>query len=174
MSGRAAFIISIAFCVAALAGWQPAAAQGGLTQDFDDWQLVCEEIENALPCQIRHRIVDHSSQSQVLAFSIVYAPEAGTHAMQLVLPLDFLLEPGVTLEIGDYQVADMPVDYCDTAGCYVEAALEDEAIDAFRVGNTGYVYLTARDARRIGLPFSLEGFSKAEARLRGETLTRER
>ncbi|MGD1933048.1 MAG: invasion associated locus B family protein [Candidatus Phaeomarinobacter sp.] len=149
-----------------------AAAQPAETSAYEDWVLVCEERENALPCQIRHRIIDQASKTQVLSFSIVYAPDQARHGRQLVFPLDFLLEPGVSLAVDDYRVDSIAVDYCDANGCYVEAALEAVAVEAFRAGTKAHVHLTARDGRRIGLPFSLTGFSKAEARLRRETVAR--
>lgn len=131
------------------------------TQSFDDWVLVCEEREDVLPCDIRHRVVDERSQSQVLSFSVAYSPELGEHALQLILPLDFLLAPGVGLSAGDYAVDRIAVTRCEPVGCFVEARLEQVAIDALRREESGHVFLTARDGQRIGLPFSLSGFGAA-------------
>lgn len=144
----------------------PVTADEPTIRSFEDWVLVCEERGNALPCDVRHRVVDELSQSQVLSFSIAYSPEHGQHALQLTLPLDFLLPPGVGLAVGEYEVDGIPVTRCEPIGCIIEALLEQVAIDAFNAGETGYIFLTARDGKRIGLPFSLKGFTKAEKELR--------
>lgn len=168
---RLLVLMGALFCASSLSG-NAAAQTEPLTAEYDDWVLNCQDIEGGLPCQIRHRVVDANSETQVLAFSIVFSTADNAHGMQLTLPLDFLLRPGVSIAIDDYQVDGIEVSYCDANGCYVEARLEQVAIDAFRTGNTGHIHMTVRDGRRIGLPFSLAGFNAAEKKLRIETASR--
>lgn len=163
--------LGVLFCAAFL----PTAASAQtapFVAEYDDWVLNCQEIEGGLPCQIRHRVVDANSNSQVLAFSIVFSKVDNAHGMQLTLPLDFLLQPGISIAIDDYQVDGIEVSYCDVNGCYIEARLEQVAIDAFKTGTAAHVYMTARDGRRIGLPFSLNGFTAAERDLRTQADSR--
>lgn len=165
-----AILLTAGVALTLVAMARPAIAQTApLEKSFADWVLQCQEIENGLPCQIRHRIVDGSSNTQVLAFSIVYSPDNKAHGLQLVVPLDFLLERGLSLVIDAYRVDDIPVSYCETSGCIVEARLDEVAVEAFKSGETSHVHMTARDGRRIGLPFSLKGFTAAEKALRKET-----
>lgn len=144
-------------------------AEEPITQAFDDWVLICQDRENAVPCDIRHRVVDEQSQSQVLVFSIAYSAEQEQYALQLILPLDFLLKPGVGLQAEDYQVERIEVTRCEPVGCLVEARLDHVAVDALRNAAAGYVFLTARDGQRVGLPFSLKGFTGASDALVDES-----
>lgn len=132
------------------------------TQQHGDWLLECyDPAISGVNCQIKQRIIRNGTEQNVLVLSIAYDPEEKSNVIQYVLPLDFLLTPGVSVEVGDYQSV-AGVNRCAAQGCFIEGTTDDAFIKAMKASNQGgRVVLVSRTGQKVGIGFSASGFTKA-------------
>lgn len=147
---------------------QSAAAQGPKVnrEQFGEWELECfEEKINGLKCQIVQKLVSTEAKQLVLVVSVAYAPDSQNHLLQVALPLNFMLKPGVEIAIGDSKTV-VPVDRCSAQGCFIEGIAHTELIDAMSKSEKGDVKFLASADKRLVVPFSLSGFSRAYEKMK--------
>ncbi len=90
--------------------------------------------------------------------------------MQYILPLDFLLVPGVGVNVGDFQ-AVARVSRCMAQGCVIEGKTEDDFIEAMKnATEQGRFVLMSRSGKKLGIAFSATGFTKAYNEMRAQNL----
>ncbi len=135
-------------------------------ETFGEWELECFEPKvNGLKCQIGQRLVAKESTSLVLAVSMAYSPASKKDVVQFVLPLNFMLKPGVELAIGEAKTV-IQVDRCSAQGCFVEGVAAGDIVEAMNKGETADVKVLANPQKRLVIPFSLKGFSTAYAKMK--------
>lgn len=144
---------------------QPEAVQSGpkvTVQQHGDWLMECyDPAINNVNCQIKQRIAQKDTDRNILVMSIAFDPKAKTNVIQYVLPLDFLLTPGVSVEVGGYQTV-AGVNRCAAQGCFVEGTTDDSFIKAMQDAKEGgRVVIVSRTGQKVGIAFSANGFSKA-------------
>lgn len=144
---------------------QPGAVQSGpkvTVQQHGDWLMECyDPAINNVNCQIKQRIAQKDTDRNILVMSIAFDPKAKTNVIQYVLPLDFLLTPGVSVEVGGYQTV-AGVNRCAAQGCFVEGTTDDAFIKAMQEAKDGgRVVIVSRTGQKVGIAFSANGFSKA-------------
>lgn len=128
---------------------------------FEKWELECyDPAVNGLKCQVAQKLVATDSKQLVLVLSLAYSPTSKQHVMQLALPLNFMLKPGVEIEIGSAKTVAQ-VDRCSSQGCFIEGIAAQDLIDAMLKGETGNVKFLATPEKRVVIPFGLNGFTKA-------------
>lgn len=132
------------------------------TQTIGDWVMECyDPAVNGVNCQMAQRIVQKDSSRNILVVSLAYSPSQKANVIQYVLPLDFLLTPGVAIQVGDYQSV-AHVTRCATQGCYIEGTTDDKFIAAMKAATEdARVVIVARTGQKIGIRFSASGFTKA-------------
>ena len=132
------------------------------TQAHGDWLLECyEPAVNGLKCQMKQQVIQASTQQALLSMSLSFNPKEKANIVQYVLPLDFLLKPGVGIQVGDYQNV-AAVTRCAAQGCFIEGTTDQPFIDAMRKATqAGRVVIMARNGKKIGINFSTTGFTKA-------------
>ena len=145
----------------------PAAAETKVSREvFEQWELECfEPAVNGLNCQIAQKLITSDRNQLVLVLSLAYSPEAKKHLLQLALPLNFLLKPGVEIAIGEAKTI-AAVDRCSAQGCFIEGFAGDELVEAMIKGAKGDVKFMASADKRIVIPFSLMGFTKAYEKMK--------
>lgn len=131
-------------------------------QQHGDWLLECyDPAINNVNCQIKQRIAQKDTDRNILVMSIAFDPKAKSNVIQYVLPLDFLLTPGVSVEVGSYQTT-AGVNRCAAQGCFVEGTTDDAFIKAMQGAKEGgRVVIVSRTGQKVGIGFSVAGFSKA-------------
>ena len=132
--------------------------------EANNWQLRCQERDNGLPCDLTQTIVDRESGQRVLSLLISYSPVNDQHVIQIVVPLGIRLEPGVSLRIGESFAAEhIPLTRCEVSGCFVEALMAKDLLDALSSGDVaeGQVVVVDMANQSASLPFSLKGFREA-------------
>lgn len=128
---------------------------------FEKWELECyDPAVNGLKCQVAQKLVATDSKQLVLVLSLAYSPTTKQHVLQLALPLNFMLKPGVEIEIGTAKTVAQ-VDRCSSQGCFIEGIAAQDLIDAMLKGETGNVKFLAAPEKRVVIPFGLNGFTKA-------------
>ncbi|MBT9372213.1 invasion associated locus B family protein [Rhizobium sp. CSW-27] len=146
-------------------GAVPETVQSGpkvTVQQHGDWLLECyDPAINNVNCQIKQRIAQKDTDRNILVMSIAFDPKAKSNVIQYVLPLDFLLTPGVSIEVGSYQ-STAGVNRCSVQGCFVEGTTDDAFIKALQgAKDGGRVVIVSRTGQKVGIGFSAAGFSKA-------------
>lgn len=136
------------------------------TQQHGDWLLECyDPAINGVNCQIKQRIIQQESEQNILVISLAYEPKEKTNVIQYILPLDFLLTPGVSIEAGKYQTV-AGVTRCTVQGCFIEGTTDQAFIDQMRETTTGgRAVIVSRTGQKIGIGFSAKGFTKAYSQM---------
>ena len=131
-------------------------------QQHGDWLLECyDPAINNVNCQIKQRIVQKDSDQNILVMSIAFDPKEKTNVIQYVLPLDFLLTPGVSIEVDAFQ-STAGVNRCSAQGCFVEGTTDEAFLKALKGAKSGgRVVIVSRTGQKVGINFSGAGFSKA-------------
>jgi invasion protein IalB len=108
-------------------------------EKFGEWELECFEPKvNGLACQIVQKLVATDSNQLVLVVSIAFDPASKKHLLQVALPLNFLLKPGVEIAIGEAKTV-AHVDRCSAQGCFIEGIAGDDLVAAMAAGAKGDV-----------------------------------
>ena len=144
----------------------PEAAAPAMTdvQALQDWTVRCFKIESPSPCDMTQMVMDNNTKKRLMQVSIGYAPGAGAYGAQIVVPLGVSLAQGLTLSVGEYKVPNIHFRRCMRDGCYVEAQLDPEAIEAMSKAQQGMITVIGwGDAHVFDLPLSLKGFNEAHA-----------
>lgn len=132
------------------------------TQQHGDWLLECyDPAVNGINCQIKQRVVHNESGQNMLMMTLAHNPTDKSDIVQYVLPLDFLLGPGVGVNVGDYQSVAR-VNRCTAQGCIIEGKTEDGFIKAMKVAtDKGRFVMMSRAGKKVAINFSTTGFTKA-------------
>ncbi len=128
---------------------------------FGEWELECFDPKvNGLQCQIVQKLVSKDTEQLVLVVSVAHEPNSNKNLLQMALPLNFMLKPGVEIAIGEAKTV-VQVDRCSAQGCFVEGVAGDDLVDAMAKGSKADVKFLANAEKRLVIPFSLSGFTKA-------------
>ncbi|MDX2287991.1 MAG: invasion associated locus B family protein [Hyphomicrobiaceae bacterium] len=131
-----------------------------------EWELECFDPKiNGLNCQIVQKLVATDTNKLVLVVSIAFDPASKKHLMQVALPLNFMLKPGVEIAIGDQRTVAQ-VDRCSAEGCFIEGIAGDDLVGAMSKGAKADVKFLASAEKRLVIPFSLSGFSAAYEKMK--------
>lgn len=131
-----------------------------------EWEVECFDPKiNGLSCQIVQKLVATDSNKLVLIVSIAYNPTSKKHLMQVALPLNFMLKPGVEIAIGDQRTVAQ-VDRCSAEGCFIEGVAGDDLVNAMAKGAKADVKFLANAEKRLVIPFSLSGFAQAYEKMK--------
>lgn len=143
---------------------QPAQPAVTDLKDYQDWTVRCFTIQSPAPCDMSQIVLDDNSKKRLMQVSIGYSPSTDTYATQIIVPLGVAIAQGMTLSSGDYRAAHIPFSRCMRDGCYVEAKMDAEAIQALNTNSTATITVIGwGDAHVFDLPLSLKGFADAHA-----------
>ncbi len=140
----------------------PGTAPELVTRPFEDWRVECRvPAVNGLKCQMIQQLLHAELKKPVLAITIAHSPEEKRDVIQIVLPLGFLIKPGVDVDISSYRTR-AGIDRCTARGCFIEGFAESAMIDTMkRTTKDGVVTFVTRNGRKNAINFSLRGFSRA-------------
>jgi invasion protein IalB len=140
----------------------PAMAQSPHGNIHGAWGVRCNTATGApAACQIYQNIVVTESRKPILHFAIGFTEDAKTAVGIFVVPLGIYLPPGVTLQVDDGQIYELPIDMCAEKGCRVRFSFDDNLLNIFRRGETAKITFAGGDRKPIVIPVSLKGFTAA-------------
>lgn len=133
------------------------------TQTFGAWTMRCVTAEKAVPpCEITQGVTNRDTGKQVMQFSIAYLKAQDQYAVQILLPLGFLLQSGVLVRLeGAADITDWPVTRCMPQGCLVEKLVAASVLEPFRAHDKGSVAVLDIKGQAVAFPIDLSGFTKA-------------
>jgi invasion protein IalB len=103
----------------------------------------------------------------IATVSIQNTPDPKKYGLGLVVPLGFVLPPGVVLNIDNEKKATAPFVICIPGGqkqqpaCVAQAVVADDFVGALKKGNKLSLVLTTAQGKAIPIDVSLSGFAKS-------------
>jgi invasion protein IalB len=172
-------LMAALIAAAALAG--PAAAQGVVRGNFNDWELRCEQQQGRdEQCILYQNVADEKDASinvVVVVLRIAETPPGGGPAvrkpvLRVIAPLGVLLPRGLGLRIEsatekDAQGKPVVKDIgstgfvkCVPSGCVAEVEIDDKLSAELRGGQTATFIIFDKPNEGRGLPLALAGFER--------------
>ena len=122
----------------------------------------CFAIKSVAPCDLYEDRVNNQSGQRVVSFSLAYVPSGNRYILQVAVPLGISLEKGVVITGGGFTSPTLPVRRCDQTGCFVEAPVAKELIDALaKAGSDAKIRVVPDGRPAFDFPFSFDGFTAA-------------
>jgi invasion protein IalB len=133
-----------------------------------DWNVRCFAVKAVAPCDVLQVASQQETKQRVLLISIAYVPSRDGYLMQIVVPLGVAVSKGLSLAAGSNSLNGLKFNRCERDGCYVEAPLANETVQALTApGQTSAVSIQAyADSKAATLPVSLKGFGEAIGKMR--------
>jgi invasion protein IalB len=118
-----------------------------------------------LDCQVEQRVVI-STTGQLLIDMTVRLPTGTTAPVMFIhTPFGLFLPAGLQLTVDGAQLASLPLQTCDGAGCYAGSSVTPQLLNAMRHGTTLTVTFQNLQKKNIDVPVSLLGFGQAYSRI---------
>ena len=163
--------LAIALLVLALPALAQNAPVATDVKNFGDWTLHC--VPGALPPCEMFQTTRNKANRRVTSIAIAFLPRQERYALQISTPLGVSFAKGVKIAASGFTSQAMPYLRCDSAGCYVQGAIQSGALDALGASRPeAKLSMVFVDGRSVELPLSLRGFS--DARTAMESLAREK
>ncbi len=138
---------------------QPATSTG---ERHGDWLVRCVVRQGLPPCEIVQSLTDNQSRTAVMQFSVSYSPAMDIYALQIQIPLGFVLSAGTVTRIDEMtDLTTYEVTRCEPQGCFIEKLIPAADLAPFETGTGGAVVMITTAGQPVGLPFSLNGFEIA-------------
>ncbi len=126
------------------------------------WTKVCgrDQASNREICYTTRDFV--SDQNQPVVAIAVYDVKGDPNKMvRFILPLGLMLAPGIRFAADQNQPTPGVFAICLPNGCFAEAAIKDDIINAFKRGNTLNVSVQNQVGREVTFQLPLADFGKA-------------
>ncbi|WP_120496258.1 invasion associated locus B family protein [Kiloniella sp. EL199] len=135
------------------------------TERFGDWSALCT-VNEPLSCHIKHQILLGNSSKPALEINIGRPNTNPSNVIMIVtLPLGIRLPEGFRIQVGDKIDRQYPFIRCIHSGCQSELSFDEELLDSFKKGNEGRIIISDAINKKVAIPFSLKGFTKAFGRV---------
>jgi len=115
----------------------------------NDWTKVCGKDQNAEVCYTTRDFV--SDQGQPVLAAAVYdikSPQP-QKVVRFLMPLGLLLKPGIRFTVDQGQPNPGQYAVCFPNGCFAEAAIKDDAVNAMKKGTTLNVSVQNQAGREV-------------------------
>lgn len=128
----------------------------------EDWTVRCYPVQSISPCDMYQEQGNTQTGQRVLSISIAFAPSVNRHLMVINVPLEVAIPKGAVIQTDTYTSPVLKYRMCTRDGCFVQMAVDNALVEALaRASGKGKINLVGDDGRKVGLPFSLKGFSAA-------------
>lgn len=148
---------------------QSAAAQEEGLQTFGDWGYKCDRSQDGTQelCFIFQNVTKKETNQLVLGARIAYRDTHNDPLLVVTVPLGSLLPPGAALTMDGVEPVKLNYFLCANEGCTTVATpLPTAMIDAMKKGDRAVIRVAAPNQQVVGLPLSLNGFTKAMGHLK--------
>jgi invasion protein IalB len=126
-----------------------------------DWVKVCDEDPAAKKtvCLTSREFVAENNQP-VMGLAIYQVKDDPRRFARLVVPLTFMIPPGVRLSTEGLNPIAGRFQLCSQEGCYVEVELNEAAINAIKKGNNLRIDMQNQVQQEVNFELPLAGFAK--------------
>jgi len=163
MMMKATTLLASAVLALGLTAGAAAAQQGAPeTKTIGAFQVRCFAIKSVAPCDLYEDRVDKQTGQRVVSLSLAYMPSGNRYILQVTVPLGISLEKGIVITGGGFTSPTLPVRRCDQTGCFVEAPVAKELVDALaKAGSDAKIRVVPEGRPVFDFPFSFDGFTAA-------------
>jgi len=130
-----------------------------ITEQFQDWKMVCVEKEAKKQCRINQVLVNQNGNT--LAIINVVQKDNDKHLIEIVLPLMLELKQQVNIVLDQKKPLKYAYNFCNNTACFVIANEDEKLLAAFKQATLGSLGVTPVGKEELQFNFSLKGFSAA-------------
>ncbi|KFC70306.1 Invasion associated locus B family protein [Bosea sp. LC85] len=125
------------------------------------WTKVCgkDQANNKEICYTTRDFVSDQGQP-VLAVAVYDVKGDPTRIVRFLMPLGLLLQPGVRFGVDTAQPVPGRYAICFPNGCFAEAQVKDDVINAMKKGNTLNISVQNQTGREVTFAIPLADFGK--------------
>ena len=162
----------VALLVGLLLGWMVRGVatynvSAATVATYDDWRVACPAAETKeAACELVTEVTDKQS-GQTVARTTITSDRDGKQLIGFTVPHGVALEAGMGLQVGKDPVKVFPFRTCNQLGCIATAAFDDKMAAAMKSAGDAKVMFATLEARRIEIPVSFKGYSKAMSAWKG-------
>lgn len=141
-----------------------------------DWGLVCPEGKmTGRNCRILQQALINlpsgeegdARAQRVLMTMVGYVTDQERPLLSVVAPLGISLARGVLLDVEGYDQLRLEIQRCSESGCLAFLPMQEQLVEAFRVGKSASVTIFPMDGKGRRIRLSLDGFDQAVGALEG-------
>src|SRR5271157_2916781 len=146
---------------------QPAAPQGPMKVDLiptqDNWTKVCghDQAANKDICYTTRDFGAQKDQPPVLALAVYDVKGDDTKMVRFLMPVGLMLRPGFRFAVDKGPVSEGTFEICFPNGCFAEAKVKKEIIEAAKKGTNMSVVVKNQANGEVVFNLPLAGFGKA-------------
>lgn len=152
----------------AIANRQPVSLD--LVRSDLEWIKQCPDPQVPSKCIVNGGFALGSGVPPTVEMAVRTASNAGTHLMDVLVPLDLQLQPGFAVTFGGSQAFVGKYTVCRSAGCFGEVVLTDRAYGELLKAKTIGIVVSNTTGRTVELKGPLDGLAET---ISGPALTRE-
>lgn len=146
----------------------PAPAAAANSQAPSPWIKVCgtDPQTKKEGCVVSQELRAETGQP-IATISIQNTPDPKKYGLGLVVPLGFVLPPGIVINVDGDKKATAPFVICIPGGqkqppaCVAQAVVADDLVAALRKGTKMSLVVTSAQGKTIPIDVSLAGFAKS-------------
>ncbi|MGO9388883.1 invasion associated locus B family protein [Rhodoblastus sp.] len=142
--------------------------QGGpvkvdLTPSQDSWTKVCghDQAANKDICYTTRDFGAQKDQPPVLALAVYDVKGDDVKIVRFLMPVGLMLRPGFRFAIDKGPVSEGAFEICFPNGCFAEAKVKKDVVDAAKKGTTMSVVVKNQANAEVVFNLPLAGFGKA-------------
>ena len=160
-------LMGLALAVTALAGVNPALAQGTVKGEYGDWQMSCDTPPGASAeqCAIIQNVMAEDQPNVGLSVIVLRTADREARLLRVLAPLGVLLPNGLGLNVDGADMGRVAFVRCLPNRCVAEVELDDDLIDVLSKGTSAIFVVFKTPEEGVGIPVSLDGFSEGFAAL---------
>lgn len=161
---RSIFSTILLALAASLLTSQSVVAEEPKIPTYGDWGYKCDKSPDGKDelCYMFQKVSKKDGGQTVLGARIAYREEQPDPLIVVTVPLGSLLPPGAVLMMKGVEPIKLIYFLCAAEGCTTVATpLTKEMIEAMKKGENAVVRVATPNKQVVGLPLSLNGFTKA-------------
>ena len=132
-----------------------------------DWTFQCTQLQADKPrsCFLIHDVYPTEGKVRILQMVVGRFGAENLLGALFFVPLGIRLPPGLTIQIDKNEPQRLPVEQCTSKGCQAQIVLAEPFLSILKAGAGGEVTFEDATGRQVAVPFSLQGFTAALAKL---------
>jgi len=145
-----------------------ALAAESTTYTFDDWQVTCQQTkDDGNHCAMFQRGMERKTGRLIYQVAVSFPKGKTQPQLDVLVPLGVSLATGVTIiadKNADFSFT-LPYGYCIASGCMAEMQMNQKAQNIFHSRFKAAIHIQSQNGKKLVLPISLNGYSKAFSKL---------
>ncbi len=140
----------------------PAPRGGNVKAQHGDWQVVCKAPPVGAKNEVCALVQSVTAEDRNNVGLTIYFQKFSnrTKVLRVFAPLGILLPPGIGLKVDGVDIGHAPFLRCHTFACYAQVTVDDKLVQQLQTGKTAIFIIFQTEEAGIGIPISLNGFTR--------------